>query len=95
MGDTLNEGTATGGKESLPDKMELAEVGMCILLSDKEKLQHHLESSVDAERQKEQDVSGMDFEFGLPKKVMKQVDQCLTDILNMGKFVTCVATNGK
>eukprot|EP00544_Gedaniella_sp_CCMP2646_P012528 CAMPEP_0202482064 /NCGR_PEP_ID=MMETSP1361-20130828/1515_1 /ASSEMBLY_ACC=CAM_ASM_000849 /TAXON_ID=210615 /ORGANISM="Staurosira complex sp., Strain CCMP2646" /LENGTH=374 /DNA_ID=CAMNT_0049109785 /DNA_START=84 /DNA_END=1208 /DNA_ORIENTATION=- len=96
VGDTLNDGAAAGGgNESLPDKMELAEVGMCILLSDKEKLQHHLESCVDAAREKDQDVSGMDFEFGLPKKVMKQVEQCLTDILSMGKYVTCVATNGK
>lgn len=92
VGETLDG--AAGANESLPDKMELAEVGMCILLSDKEKLQHHLESAVHAAREKE-DVSGMDFEFGLPKKVMKQVEQCLTDILNMGKFVTCVATNGK
>lgn len=96
VGDNLNDGAAAGGgNESLPDKMELAEVGMCILLSDKEKLQHHLESCVDAAREKDQDVSGMDFEFGLPKKVMKQVEQCLTDILSMGKYVTCVATNGK
>jgi len=84
-----------GAQESLPNKLELAEVGMCIMLSEKEKLQLHLASAVEAAREKEQDVSGMDFEFGLPKKVMKQVEQCLTDILNMGKFVTCVATNGK
>lgn len=37
----------------------------------------------------------MDFEFGLPKKIMKQVEQCLQDILDQGKSVTCVATNGK
>ena len=88
------DGTA-GANESLPVKSELAEVGMCILLSEREKLQHHLEAAIEAAREKEQDVSGMDFEFGLPKKVMKQVEQCLQDILDMGKFVTCVATNGR
>jgi hypothetical protein len=84
-----------GSKDALPDKMELAEVAMCILLADRDRLKSHLEAATEAAREKEQDVSGMDFEFGLPKKVMKQVEQCLQDILNMGKFVTCVTTNGK
>ena len=92
VGDSL-DGTA-GAKESLPNKMELAEVGMCMLLSDKEKLQQHLEGAMEAARENDLDVS-VDFEFGLPKRVMKQVEQCLQDIMDQGKFVTCVATNGK
>ena len=84
-----------GSKDALADKIELAEVAMCILMADRDKLKLHLEAATEAAREKEQDVSGMDFEFGLSKKVMKQVVQCLQGILVMGKFVTCVTTNGR
>lgn len=77
------------------DKAEMAVVGMHILLEEQQKLKAHIEAATLALEEREQDVSGMDFEFGLPSKVMKQVEQCLQDILDMGRYVTCVATNGR
>jgi hypothetical protein len=40
-------------------------------------------------------TAGMEFQFSLPASSMKHVDQCLSDINSMGKYIRGVATNGK
>ena len=91
------------GEPDISSKMELAELGVCILVGEKEKLQVHLKALEEEDTSAENDDSseeddtfeGMEFEFSLPDDVMEQVEQCLEDIARMGKFVTCVAVNGK
>jgi hypothetical protein len=40
-------------------------------------------------------TAGMEFQFSLPPSSMKHVDQCLSDINDMGKYIRGVATNGR
>jgi hypothetical protein len=95
---------------SLAKELELADVGLCILQGEREKLQHHLESLSQPSPSRDgrpddtsnrddcsesSSVSGMEFQFSLPADVMIQVDQCLKDITKMDKLVKGVATNGK
>jgi hypothetical protein len=90
---------------SLNEDIELAEVGLCILQGEKEKLENHLlaleerETSLQQRRDDESDdiseEEGMEFQFSLPVSAMKHVEQCLQDISRMNKLVRGVATNGK
>lgn len=92
---------------SLKDDIELAEVGLCILQGEVEKLENHVQWLEEEQSQKEKsqrrddesdDVSeeeGMEFQFSLPVSAMKHVEQCLQDISRMNKLVRGVATNGK
>lgn len=92
---------------SLQKELELADVGLCILQGEREKLSSHLEALDPQKPQKagandemddESDassLSGLEFRFSLPPDVMSQVDQCLRDIHEMDKVVKGVATNGK
>jgi hypothetical protein len=94
---------------SLQKELELADVGLCILQGEREKLVQHLESlapsspttkkgSGDAnsdDGSESSSVSGLEFRFSLPADVMIQVDQCLRDITKMDKVVKGVATNGR
>jgi hypothetical protein len=92
-------------------KIELADVGASILQNEKEKLQTHLKglterppnapnspserSEATAETTHQTMTAGMEFQFSLPASSMKHVDQCLSDINNMGKYIRGVATNGR
>lgn len=99
----LNDESLSG--VDLTAKIELAEVGVCILMGERERLQKHLasrqnsieevNSSDGSEVEDESTISGMEFEFSLHEDVSIQTDQCLQDIANMGKQVTCVSTNGR
>ncbi len=92
---------------SLQKELELADVGLCILQGEREKLVSHLEalapSTPDKDRtddttdddSESSSVAGLEFRFSLPADVMLQVDQCLKDITKMDKIVKGVATNGK
>lgn len=93
---------------SLQKELELADVGLCILEGEREKLASHLESIAHAPKDETRhdtavgdddsasaSVSGLEFRFSLPADVMAQVDQCLKDITRMDKVVKGVATNGK
>ena len=96
--------------KSLQKELEFADVALCILQGEKEKLKHHLDSlskslKKDGRRSKSYDnddddsssssVAGLEFQFSLPANVMSQVDQCFKDIAKMEKLVKGVATNGK
>ena len=99
----LNDESLSG--VDLTAKIELAEVGVCILMGERERLQKHLssiqnaikevDSSDGSEVEDGSSVAGMEFEFSLQEEVSLQTDQCLQDISNMGKQVTCVSTNGR
>lgn len=91
---------------SLQKEVELADVGLCILEGEREKLISHLESIAPAPKDEARNdvaddnsatssASGLEFRFSLPADVMAQVDQCLKDITSMDKMVKGVATNGK
>jgi hypothetical protein len=91
-------------------KLELAEVGASVLQNEKEKLEKHLtglierphmpgspsgRSETTAETSHQTMTAGMEFHFSLPPSSMKHVDQCLSDINSMGKYIRGVATNGR
>lgn len=90
-------------------KLELADVGASILQNEKEILETHLKdilkqqmvdspsrrSETTAEATHHTMTAGMEFQFSLPPSSMKHVDQCLSDINNMGKYIRGVATNGR
>ena len=90
-------------------KLELAGVGASILQNEKIKLDTHLKglvkrripsspsgrSETTAEATHHTMTAGMEFQFSLPPSSMKHVDQCLSDINNMGKYIRGVATNGR
>jgi len=96
---------------SLKKELELADVGLCILQGEREKLQKHMEfisesvpngkdksipnADDDSDSSTTSTLAGMEFQFSLPADVMAQVDQCLKDITRMDKLVKGVATNGK
>eukprot|EP00934_Nitzschia_sp_Nitz4_P003833 Nitzschia sp. Nitz4//scaffold48_size128905//8730//9950//NITZ4_003576-RA/size128905-processed-gene-0.71-mRNA-1//1//CDS//3329552910//3823//frame0 len=97
-----NQPLSTPG--SLQKELELADVGLCILQGEREKLAKHLESfnappspasTNDSSDGSDDSLSGLEFRFSLPADVMVQVDQCLRDITKMDKIVKGVATNGK
>jgi hypothetical protein len=89
--------------------IELAEIGASILQNEKEILEAHLNvilkrhipsspsgcSETTAEATHHTMTAGMEFQFSLPPSSMKHVDQCLSDINNMGKYIRGVATNGR
>lgn len=52
-------------------------------------------SETTAEASQHTMTAGMEFQFSLPASSMKHVDQCLSDINSMGKYIRGVATNGK
>ena len=91
----------------LTAKIELAEVGVCILAGEREKLQKHLntiqnktsdddgDDSELSDDDEEDSVSGLEFDYSMQEDVSIQTDQCLEDIASMDKQVTCVSTNGK
>jgi hypothetical protein len=91
-------------------KVELADVGASILQNEKEKLDIHLKGIIErpnitsspsdrsettAEATHHTMTAGMEFQFSLPPSSMKHVDQCLSDINDMGKYIRGVATNGR
>lgn len=84
------------------NNLDLLDVGIAILSSEKDKLVRHEKSLDNSNRKKEAKEfeippsasSGMEFQFSLAAGPMKHVDQCLNDINRMGKFVRWVATNG-
>lgn len=89
---------------SLSGKLELAEVGVCVLMGEKEALQaqvNHLVGEAMAKHLKnanESDSSveeGMEFEFRFTSDVMQQVEKCLSDISSMGKQVIGVGMCSK
>jgi hypothetical protein len=91
-----------GDEDDLASKMELAEVGICVLMGERDKLQKHLsslqkalEESSDESDEDDNTTTGLEFEYSLHEEVSLQADQCLQDIAAMGKQVTCVSTNGK
>lgn len=85
------------GTQALRVKMELAEVGICILMGEKERIEAHLESLAkqDTDSEADIDMAGIEFEFSLPEDAMKNVECCLQDIHKQEKPVTCVATSGR
>jgi hypothetical protein len=98
---------ALNSPRSLQKELELADVGLCILQGEREKLANHLESlapSTPTKKGSEEIAddgsdsssnTGLEFRFSLPADVMVQVDQCLRDITKMDKVVKGVATNGR
>lgn len=111
MQDVSQTNTMAPKSTSLKDDIELAEVGLCILQGEKEKLENHLlaceereEAKVNRSQQEDNatnnsddasEEEGMEFQFSLPVSAMKHVEQCLQDISRMNKLVRGVATNGK
>ena len=93
-----------GGVE-LTAKIELAELGVCILMGEKEKLQKHHnslqnetkeeDSSGESDDEDDNTLTGLEFDFSLNEDVSIQTDQCLRDIAKMDKHVTCATTNGR
>jgi hypothetical protein len=95
---------------SVRKNLELVEVGTAILRAERDKLAQHArtlehltrkqkrsESQGEASPAKalaELSAAGMEFQFSLAAGPMKHVDQCLSDINQMGKLVRGVATNG-
>jgi hypothetical protein len=89
---------------SVEGKMELAEVGVCILMGEKEALESQVNNLLGesmAKQSKDSDDSessveaGMEFEFSFTQDVMVQVEQCLSDISSMEKNVTGVGISAK
>lgn len=116
----LDDDNLVGGNADARDvtaKIELAEVGVCILMGEREKLHSHLKAvqaangddddsthksandnnSINTEENEEDDdpLAGLEFDYSLSEDVLLQTDQCLEDISNMNKHVSCVSTNGK
>jgi hypothetical protein len=96
-----NEEVQADKASSVSNNLDLIDVGIAILSSEREKLVQHakvLESSIAKKETKEvtasSGVAGMEFQFSLAAGPMKHVDQCLNDINKMGKLVRWVATNG-
>jgi hypothetical protein len=89
----------------LTARIELAEVGVCILVGEREKLQAHLRAIEAADDEDESDsdglseddntMAGLEFDYSLHEDVLIQTDQCLEDIAALGKTIHCVSTNGK
>lgn len=90
---------------TLKAEIELADIGVAILQSEREKIVRHLESLEHAQTENNATPSkseaedsthaNTEFQFSLPPDAMKHVDQCLHDINSMGKLVRSIATNGK
>lgn len=82
---------------------ELADVGSAILRGERDKLVQYLDAleishssiqSHSTNNTPNTPSSGLEFQFSLAELPMKHVDQCLSDIHQMGKLVRGVATNG-
>jgi hypothetical protein len=89
---------------SVEGKMELAEVGVCVLMGEKEALESQVNNLLGesmAKQSKDSDDSdssveeGMEFEFSFTQDVMVQVEQCLSDISSMDKNVNGVGISAK
>lgn len=105
--DDASSGGVLSSPVSLQKELELADVGLCILQGEREKLASHLEALAPSTPNKNRSddttdddsesssVAGLEFRFSLPADVMLQVDQCLKDITKMDKVIKGVATNGK
>ena len=101
--DLVGQSDPTEKANSVSSNLDLIEVGVAILGSEREKLEQHMKSLETLIREKEDKMTamatgpattGMEFQFSLAAGPMKHVDQCLNDINQMGKLVRWVATNG-
>jgi len=87
--------------QSVGVNLQLIDLGISKLQSEREHLHQHaqflepLGPCPPQQTHPSQKKNALEFQFSLPADPMKHVDQCLTDIRNMGRLVQGVSTNGK